>query len=125
MTVYIPTVGYPLGRPESDLKKIIKYASEARRQATTDEERDYYNQILDQAYAEKYKTLDEYEEKREKEYKLTLAQATIIKCCLRGEIAEQEYQIDMLGTSEIDQKNKEAKENTIEELRKIIVKLGG
>lgn len=57
-TAYIPTIGYPLGKATRDLDIIIRRAIEGRRRATTDEDRDYYNAILDQAYKDKYRDLD-------------------------------------------------------------------
>ncbi len=53
-TAYIPTIGYHIGKATRDLDIIISRAIEGRRNATTDEERDYYNAILDQAYEDKY-----------------------------------------------------------------------
>ncbi len=57
-TAYIPTIGYPLGKATRDLDLIIKKAIEGRRHATNDEDRDYYNAILEQAYKDKYADLD-------------------------------------------------------------------
>lgn len=53
-TAYIPTIGYPIGKPTRDLDLIIKKAIEGRRRATTDEERNHYNEILEAAYKDKY-----------------------------------------------------------------------
>jgi hypothetical protein len=57
--VYIPTIGYSIGKATTNLNKIIQYCIEERRQAHhSPEMQEYYNRVLTDAYNAKYADLD-------------------------------------------------------------------